>query len=165
MKCDACGAEFGPSQSGVVPYRCGLPNVTLVNVQVRRCTACDNYAVDIPHVDALHRCLAHAVATRVGRLGAAEIKFLRKFLGLAGKDLAVRFKVEPETVSRWETGARPIPGPAEGLLRVLALCERPVQDYAALDGLLLRTRKAGPANPKVSATPRGDTWAVEIGAA
>ena len=44
----------------------------------------------------------------------------------------------PETVSRWENDKVPMGDTADRLLRVLATRLEPIDDYAALDKLLLR---------------------------
>jgi putative zinc finger/helix-turn-helix YgiT family protein len=95
----------------------GLPNVVLIDVEVRRCPACGERTVVIPRIEALHRALAMTVIARPGRLAPQEIRFLRKWLGWSGQDFARHFGVTPTTVSRWERLEDPSPmgGTAERL--------------------------------------------------
>jgi DNA-binding transcriptional regulator YiaG len=46
---------------------------------------------------------------RAAIVTGADLRFARKALGLRAAELAVTLEVTPETVSRWETDARPIP--------------------------------------------------------
>lgn len=117
-RCDNCGSEMRPPAQETVPYRCGIPDVHLMQVDVHRCPECDNYVVDVPNVEELHRQIALLVAEQPD-LGPAEIKFLRKYLGWAQKDLAAYFEVDPATASRWEGGHQPMSKPYQKLLKLL----------------------------------------------
>jgi DNA-binding transcriptional regulator YiaG len=48
-----------------------------------------------------------------------EVKRIRKRLGRTQAELAQDLGVSRETVARWETGTRPVPGPAARLLERL----------------------------------------------
>lgn len=152
--CDACGAPLHPPVVESTRYRCGLPNVTLTNVQVQRCSACDNAVVDIPNLAGLHKQLAYVVANQGDRLSAAEFRFLRKYLGWSGVDSAKRLGSTPESVSRWENGRAPIPGPTERLLRVLVLHQQPVEWYADMLDAIGR----GHREDRFTATLLDDHW-------
>src|SRR5579883_463805 len=102
MKCFECGTEMTSAHENYHYTACGLPNVTLKDIEVRRCPNCGDYEPLIPQIEDLHRVIAFAVATQPSRLSAAEIKFLRKYLGWSGADFAKRMGVSQETVSRWE---------------------------------------------------------------
>ena len=78
---------------------------------------------------ALHKGLARVISRKESRLAPAEIRFLRKHLGLSGVDFANVLGVVPETVSRWETGKADISSTAERLLRVLTWNQKPVEKY------------------------------------
>lgn len=71
------------------------------------------------------------------RLRGAEMKAMRKILGLTLADLAKRMgeRTAPETISRWESESQPMGGYAEKTLRLL-ICEElwekaPGIDYQA----------------------------------
>jgi putative zinc finger/helix-turn-helix YgiT family protein len=109
---------------------CGLPYVTLVGVDVSRCPKCGEFEVAIPRIEELHRVIATGVARRRGRLGPAEIRFLRKWMGWSGADFAAHMGIRAETVSRWESGSQKIGATAERLLRLMALSREPDRDYS-----------------------------------
>jgi putative zinc finger/helix-turn-helix YgiT family protein len=103
--------------------------VTLVGVRVNRCPSCGELDVEIPSIEGLHRALADAVIRKRARLAPAEVRFLRKYLGLSGVDFADRIGVDPATVSKWETGAQPMGTTADRLLRLMVAHEKPVDAY------------------------------------
>ncbi len=130
MKCSTCGAELlPPVRKDGVPYPCGLRNAVLNGVLVPSGPAGGEAEVAIPRIDGLHRVLALAVARKPGRLAPDEIRFLRKHLGWSGVDFAGRFRVTPQTVTRWERGQMHMNAQAELLLRILAPAMPPVQSY------------------------------------
>ena len=133
MKCIECGENM---TSGLedMPYHLDLPYaVTLHQVVVHRCSGCGDYEVEIPRVEALHRAIALSTARRKGRLHPKEIRFLRKSLGWSGKAFAAHLQVVPETVSRWETGAKKMGERSELLLRMFVEMGERVEDYALND--------------------------------
>ncbi len=119
MNCLNCGHEMTTGREDYPYDACGLPNVTLAGVEVRRCAACGEHEVVIPAVESLHQALATAVIERREKLLPIEVRYLRKYLGLAANELATQMGVTPETVSRWENGAQPMGAVAERLLRLM----------------------------------------------
>jgi putative zinc finger/helix-turn-helix YgiT family protein len=118
------------------PYRyteSGLPNVTLLRgVTVRECPKCGERIVSIPRMAELHRLLARKVASQRARLSGAEIRFLRKSLGWSGVDFARTIGVNSDTVSKWENEKERMGVVAERLLRLMAITEKPVEEYEKL---------------------------------
>lgn len=110
---------------------CGLTGVVLDGVPVRTCPKCGERMVGIPRIAELHRELAKHIAVKAERLAPAEVKFLRKVLGLSGEDFAARMGVDRATISRWESTEKPqgMGEPAERLLRVLVLSGKRVEEY------------------------------------
>ena len=129
MKCPECGSEMSSKIETIDYEGTGLEKVVLEGVSVSRCTSCDEELLFIPKIEELHKCLAFAVATKPERLNGDEIRFLRKYLGFAGQDLADFLKVAPETVSRWENSKQPMKPTIEVALRLLALVRKPVENY------------------------------------
>lgn len=125
--CIQCGTPMEETR-GSVPYD-ALPGTVLVGVELAECPNCGETEVGIPRIAELDRTLAKMVVEQKSRLTPDEIKFLRKFLGLSGKDLAARMGVSPETVSRWENDRQPMSEPNERLLRAIAAHETPIDDY------------------------------------
>jgi putative zinc finger/helix-turn-helix YgiT family protein len=129
MKCESCGARMKSGRENYHYTECGLDAVTLLNVEVRRCPECGEYEVEIPRMEELHRLIAQEAASKVPRLAPQEIRFLRKYLGFSGVDFAATLDVTPETVSRWETGKKPMSPVAERALRLMVFVQDPVAEY------------------------------------
>jgi len=129
MKCLTCGHEMTSRRENHHYKESGLKNVVLVNVEVRACPNCGAREVVIPRMDELHRVIAHAVTTKEAKLGGEQIRFLRKYLGWSGSDLAAYMAVQPETVSRWESGSQEMGPVADRLLRLLVSNREPVTQY------------------------------------
>ncbi len=130
--CTKCHVAEIPEEK--VPYRYasgGLPHVILLGVSVGRCPNCGAETLTVPRIAQLHRVLAAALATKATRLTANEARFLRKFLGYSTTDLAAIMGVAPETISRWEStkSNQPIGAQSERLLRLMAVRDRPVEEY------------------------------------
>ncbi|MGH7271546.1 MAG: type II TA system antitoxin MqsA family protein, partial [Polyangiaceae bacterium] len=113
---------------------CGLPFVALVGVEVRRCKTCGEHEVVLPRIEQLHRTIALAVIGKHARLTAAEVRYLRKYLGWSGADFARRMGVTPESVSRWENDREQMSAVADRLLRLMVATKAPVTEYP-LDSL------------------------------
>jgi len=118
MKCLHCSSHLKVKE-GEYHYAVndGL-NVVLTSVTYTSCPGCGEEGVVIPRISQLNEALAKAIA----------IRFLRKYLGWSGKDFADRMGVTPETISRWEHGARPMGSTAEILLRLLVIELSPVDE-------------------------------------
>jgi DNA-binding transcriptional regulator YiaG len=84
-----------------------------------------------------------AELARMGRCTRVTFKFMRKTLGLSGVALAGLLGVEPETVSRWENGARGLDRGAFALLGGLAMerLEGRHDTHARLEALRKRLPK------------------------
>ncbi len=130
MTCLECRGEMTTTRENFKYTASGLPNVTLVNVEVSRCRECGEYEVAIPNIEGLHRTIALAVASKPARLAAEEIRFLRKWLGWSGVDFAEHIGVDPATVSRWENDTLSMGGSAERALRLMVATREPVQSYS-----------------------------------
>jgi len=129
MKCVECGHAMKPTiENHRYEAVAGLA-VTLVGMRVNRCPECGEVEVEIPNLEGLHRALADLVIRKRARLGAAEIRFLRKYLGLSGSDFAERIGVDRATVSKWETGGQPMGTTADRLLRLMVAHEKPIEAY------------------------------------
>lgn len=158
MNCPACAGTMKVKRENYNYSACGLPHVTLKNVEVRRCGECGEDEVVIPKIDLLHQVIAMAVITKRSRLSAAEVKFLRKYLGWSGADFARHMGVAAETVSRWENEHEPIGGIADRLLRLMVATRAPARDYA-LDTLVELDDEPTPTRLKLTADRNG--WHAE----
>ena len=131
MTCPECRSPL-TNACGTHHYtESGLPYVYLVGIPIARCRSCGERVVSILRIEELHRLVARTVAGKKSRLAPFEARFLRKFLGFSGRELAAHMGVTPETVSRWENAASPEPmsAPAERLLRVMVHLHSPADDY------------------------------------
>jgi putative zinc finger/helix-turn-helix YgiT family protein len=164
MKCAECGEAMTVEPNAVLRYKLGgLPHVELHGVELRKCGACGNEDVSIPRIGQLHRVLAEAFVTQHRMLAPAEIRFLRKHLGLSGADFAQRMGVARETVSRWEAGAQPMGAVADRLLRLLVVSHEPSESYAVDD--LLQQLDDTPAPDRLASVAlwnvKGQGWSAQ----
>ncbi len=151
-KCNECGNPRMSDRNAVRPYVIGgLPHVELHGVQVTRCAGCDMEGIVIPRIGQLHRVLAEAFVTQRRMLAPVEARFLRKYIGLSGAAFAQRMGVSRETVSRWETGAKPIGAVADRLIRLLVVTHEPSESYAVDD--FLKELDDEPAPKRLQAVP------------
>jgi putative zinc finger/helix-turn-helix YgiT family protein len=148
MTCANCGNKMTSKRENHKYTACGLAYVTLMNVEVLRCKACGEWEVVIPRIEELHRTLAVAVAQGKAQLRGAEIRFLRKYLGLSGAKAASALSVTPETMSRWENDKVPISQSAERFLRLTVANQQPTQFYP-LDELIAEKPAKKPAPIKL----------------
>lgn len=160
MKCRECRkADLVVTRENHRYTESGLPHVTLEGVSVRACPACGFRTVVIPRIEELHQVLAYALVEYSPKFAGPEIRYLRKYLGYNRELFANVIGVDPDTVSHWEAGRRPMGTSADHLLRVLVMRTSPIEEYpneklaevgrAEDKGRLLRMRSA----------PSG--WAVE----
>jgi len=153
--------------TGRLPYRytfSGLPNVFLCGITVYHCPTCRSEAPMIPKVGQLHRVMADVISRNPTRLRGAEIRFLRKNIGVSSRELAQALAIAPETLSRAENDKMAFPATAERTLRILAryaaASESARDAVLELAGITVATKR------KESATPgmckfrlvKGENW-------
>jgi len=158
--CDDCGGQMTVEHRAVRRYELGgLPHVELHGVAVARCATCGAEEMAIPRIEQLHRVLASHFIRQSRAVTSTEVRFLRKHIGLATADFAKCMGVSRETVSRWETGTKPMGAQADRLLRLLVATSAPIHDYAAKDVLRAITpSRSAPKRPSrfaVQASPDG----------
>lgn len=96
----------------------GLPNVYLAGIKYYVCGVCNWVKAEIPSVGELMNALARALVEKNSPLTGAEIKFLRKRLGIRATDFANMISVTPEQVSRWENDKNPPSGSTDRFIRI-----------------------------------------------
>lgn len=159
--CPNCKSTITVNRENYKYTECGLPNVTLVDVETRRCASCGWNGAVIPYVDELHRALAMALIEQKTRLHGHEYRYLRKYLGHSGVDFAGLIGVAPETLSRWENEKEAVPPPADRVIRLMVLFTEPVSEYpeqrakAVLQGV---ARDAAPATSILGLRSANDQW-------
>jgi len=100
-------------------YReCGLPNIFLEN-GFKKIKTPYGEAVSIESVEGLHKLIGDELVYKKPRLTGAELKFLRKELGLSQRVFGSLAGVQEQTVSLWERGEIDTPESAAIVIRVL----------------------------------------------
>jgi DNA-binding transcriptional regulator YiaG len=93
--------------------------VYLENVEMRVCGDCGAAAPRIARINDLHAAIGRAVALKGERLSGCEARFLRKHLGLKGKEWAEMLRIDVATLSRWEGEQQSIGEQSDLLIRAL----------------------------------------------
>ena len=156
MKCRNCNrGELTKSKEKYLYTQSGLPNVVLIDVDVRRCPECGAHEVVIPRIEELFRTIAFAVIHKPARLSGAEVRFLRKYLGLSGTAFAEHMGVDPSTVSNWENDKAPIGSPSDRLLRMMVVHQSPVEHYELTELTKIADAQAQPLEVRVHPKPTG----------
>lgn len=120
MKCNECGKWMRAQRNKSYRYlESGLDNVTLTGICVFHCPGCKQDFPEIPNIQGLHRAIASHLARKPAPLTGPEFRFLRKEIKVKATDLARDLGITNVTISRWETGDRPINPVADRLLRLL----------------------------------------------
>lgn len=98
----------------------GLPNVFLSSGFAVEGNG-DTETVSYADLDELHSCIAQAIATRNKPLTAAELRFLRKQLGLTQEEVGALGGKSGQAVAKWEKAQLPVPTAEGNLLRLVWL--------------------------------------------
>lgn len=102
QRCVECGKTMKKKTVNHHYTESGLENVYLIGVDVYDCPSCGENYVHIPNPVQLHIILAVGLALKDDPLCGAEIRFMRKEVGMNGKSFAEFIGVSPITLSRWE---------------------------------------------------------------
>jgi transcriptional regulator with XRE-family HTH domain len=86
--------------------------------------------VAVPNAEELAGAVALALCYMPVRLTGAEVRFIRRVLGMTGQELAAALEMDPATLWRWEHGKQDLGGWADKCIRMAAI-------------LLLRDRALG----------------------
>jgi DNA-binding transcriptional regulator YiaG len=99
----------------------GIPWIVILDaVEEVRCTKSGWVAsTGFPNIEGLVATVAVARVTAPQKFAGPDVRFLRKALGWPSKELAARWEVRDETVSRWENDKEPIGPTSEKLLRLI----------------------------------------------
>ena len=126
-KCSNCAADCRVEKGEFLFLEFGLP-VLLQGIQVVRCSECGVEDPIIPNLNGLMRCLALGVLRADRRLTGAEIRFLRKYIGLSSKEFAKKLGVDHTNLSKYENGRLTVSMSKDRLTRMITI--------ALADGLL-----------------------------
>src|SRR6185312_11976411 len=84
--------------------------------------------IAVPNAEEMAAAVALALCFMPVRLTGAEVRFIRRVLGMTGQELAAAVEMTPETLSRWEHGKRAVGGWADKAIRMAAVLQ--LQDRA-----------------------------------
>ncbi len=138
IKCE-CGGEYRLvilRDFDFSPYA-GLPALIPRSAQAPglRCNKCKTETIQGPMIEILLASLAASVIAVPHRLDPAQARFLRKRLSLTQKELADRMGLDRrETVTEWETGAKPLSPQSDYILRTLVYRDL-VRDWPMVEEL------------------------------
>lgn len=158
MTCSNCGGPMKTRSENYLYAECGLPYITLSGIPVHRCSRCGNYEISILRIEELHRLIARTLIEKLTRFTGAEIRFLRKSLGLSSGVFARQMGVTPETVSRWEQDAVPVGPQADRLVRLLVAQGKLAMTYPGEHLALIKPTRAR--QTKLQVRMSGDQWSV-----
>jgi len=115
IKCQKCGAKVSLKQMDEHHLDTfGLPNVWLLNIDGYKCNECGNFSVLIPNYGILMQVVCDILIFKNDSYTSQELRFLLKYLGIKGKDLAEKLGTNQKTVSFWLNGKTGI-GPSYGI--------------------------------------------------
>jgi DNA-binding transcriptional regulator YiaG len=133
----------------------GLPYpVVLINAAEEHSDAAGNVlGVSVPDLEGLAAAVAVARAFLPVEMTGAEVRFMRKVIGMSAKDFAEALKLDPASLSRWENNKQTLGGWAESQVRlatVAILAQRMPSlkpDMEKLFRMVPRKREEGEAWP------------------
>lgn len=127
MKCERCGGKTIIKRGDYRYVESGLDNVYLKNIELRDCESCNAVTPRINRINELHALIGRAIALKTGPLSGAEARYLRKHLGLKGREWASLLHIDVATLSRWEGEQQEIGSQSDLLMRAfyfIVLAER-----------------------------------------
>lgn len=153
MKCRICKeVEMIETQENYHYRECGMDNVTIMGITVRKCPNCGVVMPVIQNIEGLHDALADAIIKKDGQLTPPEIVFLRKSLGWSGTDFAKNMNCDKAQISKWEHGTVKMSKPYELLLREIVATGKKITDYHREEIVWKRHTKSRQFNFKLKRT-------------
>ena len=119
--CDVCGGAAMIERRDYHFREVGLPRVVLLGIDVLHCEQCGDGGPIIPRLNDLMHTLALAVINQPARLAGAEVRFLRKYLGLSGAEFARLLSIDKTTLSKWENDADQAGEQSDRLIRAIVM--------------------------------------------
>src|SRR5665213_631330 len=89
--------------------------------------------VAVPDAEELAAAVALALCFMPTRLSGAEVRFIRRVMGMTGQELPAAVEMDPATLSRWEHGKQEVGGWADKAVRMAAVLR--LQDRAPASSL------------------------------
>lgn len=135
----------------------GLPNVYLTGGFVVE-GAGDDETVAYADLEGLYFAIARQIALRATRLSGAELRFLRRRLGMTQGEAANLVDKTDQVLAKWEKDELPVPYADGAILRLRWLAEKSRRDLVKAAGVLTRLIATEPATHYVFAYENG-RWA------
>jgi len=104
------------------PYKyteSGLDYIWLIGVLQYKCENCGEAYVEIPRINELHLLIGSNIVCKRELLMGAEVRFLRKEIGMKSKDMAGALSISTEVYSRWENGKQVVGACHDKSLRMI----------------------------------------------
>lgn len=163
-KCCQCGGDTEKVRDITYHYvESGLSDVHLHGLVQYRCLKCGEVAVEIPKIKALHRLIARDIICKQEMLSGAEVRFLRKELGMKGKEVAEILAIEPETYSRWENGKQSVAPCHDRQLRLIYILNASEEEgkiiHRNIRNMLKKMAVLPPSSTKIDVVPQ--EWIIE----
>ena len=124
----------------------GLSNVYIAGIAIGVDEDGDE-VLRIPAINELHRVIATGIVGHAKGISGAELRFLRTEMGLTQAELAATVHRDKQSIGRWERGEIGIDGPAEALVRRLAIEKLALPVDTGIDELSRRSVPADRAQP------------------
>jgi len=118
LACAMCATEMRPSR-GALTLPVNGEAIRVAGIPHLRCPSCGDTVTDFARTGALWERAFARYRARHRLLGPAEIRALRRRLGLTQAGLAHLLRLGANTVSRWEAGRNVQTGAMDVLLRLL----------------------------------------------
>ncbi len=132
MVCSNCGKSQETSRGNYRYLESGLDNVIICDIEMIKCS-CGEESALIPRILAVHEAISNCLLEKETQLTGKEIRFLRKEMGLKGRDFADLVGVDNATLSRWENGKTKLSVKADRLIRVLySVKMKPAKELASI---------------------------------
>ena len=118
-RCSNCGQDAKKTRANYLFRESGLHNVVLKNIEVIKCSHCGNEDPIIHRMADLMKQIAQALVEKPYALTGAEIRFLRKYLGMNGADFASLLHSDKTVLSRWENDQVVVGSKGDLLIRAI----------------------------------------------
>jgi DNA-binding transcriptional regulator YiaG len=119
-ECGDCGRKARVTTGDYRFDEVGIP-VLLKNVELIDCRECGAVSPVIQDMNGLMDVIAFAVIAQPCRLKGAEVRFLRKYLGMDGNEFSKLIEIERTTLSKWENNQTDIGKHSDRLIRFLVV--------------------------------------------
>jgi putative zinc finger/helix-turn-helix YgiT family protein len=119
--CTSCGQEVQRQRGNYCFKESGLSNVLLKDIEVYKCRYCGTEDPIIPRLNELMQLIAIALTEKPSLLVGAEIRFLRKYLGMNQETFASLLGSDKTVLCKWERDQQTVGVKTDRLIRAVVL--------------------------------------------